>query len=54
MLGSGGTKEELLRVGYLQHDQIASVRDRVSIIAIHTKLLLRYRQVYINITVYIL
>lgn len=35
MLGSGGTKEGLLGVGYLQHDQLASVRTCVRIIAIH-------------------
>lgn len=35
MLGRGGTKEGLLGVGCLQHDQLASVRTCVRIIAIH-------------------
>lgn len=35
MLGSGGTEEGLVGVGYLQHDQLASVRTSVRIIAIH-------------------
>lgn len=48
MLGSGGTQEELLGVGCLQHDQMASVLTCVSIITIH-KELLRNGQVYKNI-----